>query len=713
MHNGSTIRLSWINGDIALLTFDMPGKGANVLSRSVLEELEGHLHALEERTDVSGLIFASAKPGIFIAGADVREFAAAVNPTRREVIEIASRGRKLFQRLSQCPFVTVAAIDGVCLGGGAELAIWCDRRIMADNPKTQFGFPEVKLGLLPGWGGTARTPRIVGLGNAVELITSGESIDGRAAVAMGLATDVVPSERLGQAAVDLIRAERQWGDYLRDRQSWSRPIAMSETELMFLGATASALINQQTKGQYPAPLAALELMLGAAGLDVDEAAQQEAEAFAELFGTPINRALINVFFLTDRNKKDAGVEDRNVKPREVRSVGVVGAGIMGSGIAAASIKRRLAVTITDAMPAALATGVEKALEEAAYNKAIKGIDPARMLELAPQLNATSLDAEFADCDLVIEAIVENPQAKKQLYQRLEPVLRSEAILASNTSAISIGQLAAGLARPERFCGIHFFNPVRKMPLVEVIRGPQTSDETVATAVAYAKTLGKSPIVVQDGPGFLVNRLLLPYMNEALELLLDGVEIADIDKAAKAFGMPMGPITLYDVVGLDTAYHAGRVMHEAFPERVLESPLLEAMVKAGRLGQKSGLGFFSYHDKKKRGQPDPALEAIIDPLRRPRQEYGQQQIIDRLFLPMVLEATRVLDEGIVRDVRDVDLGLIFGIGLPPFRGGLLYWADTLGAAEILKRLEPWEPLGARFRPTPRLMEMVRSGSKFYA
>ena len=707
-----TLQLSWPEPDIAVLTFDEPGKGANVFSQSVLAELAAQLDQLAGRQDLAGLIFRSGKPGIFIAGADLREFAAAKNPRHEQTVAVATRGRELFARLSMAPFVTVAAIDGICFGGGAELAIWCDRRVMSTSPKAQFGFPEVKLGMFPGWGGTVRAPRIVGLGNAVELITGGESIDGRTALLMGLANDLVPSECVDEAAIAMVRAEQKTKQYLADRERWSKPLEIDETELGFLGATASAYIQQQTKGHYPAPLAALEVLLGSAGLDADAAGQAEADAFASLFGTPINRALINVFFLTDRNKKDAGIENAAVKPREIKSVGVFGAGIMGAGISAAVVKREIPLTITDAAAPALAGGVQKILEEVSYNKQTKGADPQRMLKFAPLVNATTVDAEFARCDLVIEAVIENPKIKAELYARIEPLLADNAILASNTSAISIGRLAEKLKHPERFCGIHFFNPVRKMPLVEVIRGPRTSDATIATAVAFAKRIGKSPIVVNDGPGFLVNRLLLPYMNEALELILDGIEIKAIDAAARSFGMPMGPITLYDVVGLDTAYYAGQVMHEAFPDRIVESPLLGAMVKAGRLGQKTGAGFFAYKDKQGRGMPDPTLADVVKPLVRKQEKLSEERIVERLFLPMVLEATRILAEHKVRDPRDVDLGLIFGIGFPPFKGGLMFWANTLGAAKIIEMLKPYEALGPRYQPTPMLLEMATENRSFY-
>ena len=335
------------------------------------------------------------------------------------------------------------------------------------------------------------------------------------------------------------------------------------------------------------------------------------------------------------------------------------------------------------------------------------------MELAPLLNLTTSDAEVAASDLVIEAIIEDIELKRKLLNRLEPLLRPNAILASNTSTIPITTLAKDLKRPEQFCGIHFFNPVRRMKLVEVISGEQTSAETIATATAYAKRVGKMPIVANDGPGFIVNRLLFPYMNESLELLCDGASIAEIERAAVKFGMPMGPISLYDMVGLDTAVYAGITMWKAFPDRTVTSPLLPQMVKAGRYGQKNGLGFFSYKNKKGRAEPDPELAKFIEPHVRERRSFTQEEITNRLFLPMLLEGTRALQDNVARDPRDIDLGVIFGLGFPAFRGGLMFWADTVGAANVVEMLKPWEELGARMAPTESLLEMAASGSKFYS
>jgi 3-hydroxyacyl-CoA dehydrogenase/enoyl-CoA hydratase/carnithine racemase len=707
-----SLSLSFPEPDVALITFDLPGKGANILSRVVLDELASLLDELAQRKDLSGLVIQSGKPGTFIAGADIREFLASLGAPKSEVVDMCRRGQTLFARLSELPLVTVAAIDGICVGGGAELACWCDRRVMSSQAKTEIGFPEVKLGLYPGWGGTVRLPRIVGLANAVEMITSGQSISAVEAYKLGLASDVVPAEHLLPAAIRLIRAEQASKQYEQDRQRWSRPLDVNMTELGFLGATAAAVIQQETKGKYPAPSAALELMLETSMLPAEEAFEREAGGMAELFGSPVNAALINVFFLTDRNKRDTGLDRKDVSAQAIGSVGVIGSGIMGAGIAAATLKGSVPVQLTDANTEALARGARQVIEEAAYDRKIKGPDPAKALSLAPLLSATPRASDLARADLVIEAIVEKEDAKRALYADLEPLLGEHAILASNTSTIPITRLAKGLRRPDRFCGLHFFNPVRRMKLVEVIRGEATSDETVATAVAFAKRIGKSPIVVGDGPGFLVNRLLFPYMNEAIELLLDGASIQEIDRAAVAFGMPMGPITLYDLVGLDTAVYAGMTMYQAFPDRIVSSPLVPAMVKQGRLGQKSGKGFFSYQNKKGRPEEDPAVQKLVGNYRRGERTFTRDEITHRLFLPMLLEATRMLADRIVRDVRDVDLGLIFGLGFPPFQGGLLFWADRIGAKQLVELIKPLEPLGPRFTPTPMLLEMAAKGQTFY-
>ncbi|MBM4075914.1 MAG: multifunctional fatty acid oxidation complex subunit alpha, partial [Planctomycetes bacterium] len=392
------VRLSFPEPDIALLSLNDPNKGANILSQHVLAEFSAHLDTLAQRKDIAGLIICSEKPGVFILGADIREFIAAGKLDKSDTIAMATRGIALFRRLSQFPFPTVSAINGICVGGGAELSTWCDRRLMTNDPKTQIGFPEVKLGIFPGWGGTVRTPRIVGLGNALELITTGESISAQAAYRMGYVTDLVPAEHLLASAISLVRSENKSGDYLKDRQRWSQPIVMGRTEFEFLKATADAQVQMATKGQYPAPVAAVKLMMATSAMNEDDACRKESEAFADLFGSPVSLALINVFFLTDRNKKDTGIDGPSVAPRPVRHVGVIGAGIMGSGIAGSCLKRELTVSMTDARPESLSQGVRTAIEEAAYDKAVKGPSPEKVLKLAPQIHEVLSESDFSRCD---------------------------------------------------------------------------------------------------------------------------------------------------------------------------------------------------------------------------------------------------------------------------------------------------------------------------
>jgi 3-hydroxyacyl-CoA dehydrogenase/enoyl-CoA hydratase/3-hydroxybutyryl-CoA epimerase/3-hydroxyacyl-CoA dehydrogenase/enoyl-CoA hydratase/3-hydroxybutyryl-CoA epimerase/enoyl-CoA isomerase len=708
-----SLTLTFPRPDLAQITFDTPGKSANILSSSVLDELEAILNGLEKNRELAGLIILSGKPGVFIAGADLREFVAVMPTiTEAETYRLCRRGQQLFARLGQAPFVTVAAIDGTCLGGGAELACWCDRRVMSTHERSEIGLPEVKLGLIPGWGGTARVPRIAGLSNAIELITGGEPLDAHSAFQCGLADDLVPGEGLLAAAQRMIDAERSSGQYLRDRERWSRPITIDPTELDYLSAAASATIQQQTKGAYPAPIAALELMIESSADPLDVACDKEAQRMGKLFGSPVNKALLNVFFLSDRIKRDSGVAGSGVTARTIAHVGIIGAGIMGSGIAAAHVKRGVATRLTDADENALAKGDRAVIDEVSYNKKAKGPDLQKALQAAPLLQCTQDVMELAHCDLVVEAVVENADVKRQVYSRLEPLLGEDALLASNTSTIPISSLASGLKRPDRFCGLHFFNPVRRMQLVEVIRGRETSDETVATLVAHAKRIGKLPIVVRDGPGFLVNRLLSPYMNEALHLLTEGVDLREIDRAARWFGMPMGPISLYDMVGIDTAFYAGRTMWEAFPDRVIASPILPALIRQQRLGQKSGKGFYSYQNRRGVGQTDPELSPLLEPYCQPPRTMPRETLVDRLILPMLLEATRALSEGLVRDPRDIDFGLIFGLGFPAYRGGLLFDLDKEGPQRLLERLQPYESLGSRYQPTSYLRQMADRGQRFY-
>jgi 3-hydroxyacyl-CoA dehydrogenase/enoyl-CoA hydratase/3-hydroxybutyryl-CoA epimerase/3-hydroxyacyl-CoA dehydrogenase/enoyl-CoA hydratase/3-hydroxybutyryl-CoA epimerase/enoyl-CoA isomerase len=706
----SATRLDVLDGNVALLTLDQPGSRANTLGQAVLGELERRLQELAGRADLTGLILCSGKPGMFIAGADLKELGGA-RPDPETGRRMVRRGLGLVAAVEALPFPTVAAIDGACMGGGTELALGFDYRLAGSNPKTEIGLPETKIGLIPGWGGTQRLTRLIGPSLAAEMICAGEAAKAPRARQLGIVFDAVPSDRMLDEARRLLQWTNQTGEWREIRRRKQRPVGLTEEQLGFTFAVLRAQVGAKTGGHYPAPLAALDAIQKGCNLPLEDGLKAETEVFLPLVGSPISRNLIAVFFMTQRLQKDPGVADASVKPRDVGQVGVVGAGIMGAGIAGAQVRRGVPALLIDAAPAALEKGV------AAVAKGLQGrVEIGRMTipeataALARLSSSLTVNA-LADRDVVIEAIVENEPAKVKLYGEIQKLLPPGAILASNTSTISITRMAKSVAAPERFAGMHFFNPVDRMQLVEVIRGDKTDDATVVTLVALAKRTGKTPIVVRDCPGFLVNRILFPYLNESLVLLEEGASPRALDKAATAFGMPMGPITLNDLVGLDTSLYAGRVINAAFADRTPTTHILDDLVAAGRLGQKSGAGFHAYA-KPGRGADDPALAGFLDKHRKGTREIGMEEITDRLFLPMLTEASRVLSEGIVREPGDVDMGLILGIGFPAFRGGILRWADTVGLPEVLAKLKKYEHLGPRFQPTEQMRKLAAAGKGFY-
>lgn len=701
-----------VRDGVALVTFDLPGSRANTLGQAVQTELEGILAELSRRPDLSGLVLRSGKPGMFIAGADLKELGSPrVEPeiTKR----LLKRGLDLFAGFENLPYPTVAAIDGSCMGGGLELAMAFDYRLASDNPKTELGQPEVKVGLIPGWGGTQRLPRLIGPNYAVEMCCGGDAIKGDRARQLGLVWDVVPAARLTEEAIALVQWAKSDGGWKAARTRKQQPVGLTEDQATFAFAVARGQIMAKTGGQYPASLAALDAIEKGCNLTLEQGLAIETEKFVPLAGSTVSRNLIAVFFQTTRLAKDTGSADTKVQPKPVRQVGVIGAGIMGAGIAGAHVRRGVPAVMLDSAPAAVEKGIAT-ITKGLFGRVEIGRMTATEAAGALAMLSTSMTVQaLADRDVVIEAIVENEDAKVKLYGEVQKVMHPGAILASNTSTISITRMATSVADPGRFAGMHFFNPVDRMQLVEVIRGEKTSEETVVTLVALARRISKTPIVVRDCPGFLVNRILFPYINESLLLLEEGVPPRALDKAATAFGMPMGPVTLNDLVGLDTSLYAGRVVNTAFADRAVSTRLLEELVAAGRLGQKSGAGFYSYA-KGGKGADDPALAGILAKVRRPggKPEAQAEEIQDRLFLPMLTETTRVLMEGIVRDPGDVDLGLLLGIGFPAFRGGLLRWADTLGIQKVMEKLGKYEGLGARFQPTELLRKMAAEGRGFF-
>ncbi len=709
--SGSALRLEVVEGAIGLLTFDQPGSRANTLNQAVLGELETLVADLARRSDLRGLVLRSGKPGMFIAGADLRELgSAAQSPeqTRRMV----RRGLDSIAALEALPYPTVAAIDGACMGGGLEVGLGFDYRLASTNPKTDLGLVEVKIGLIPGWGGTQRLTRLIGPALASELICAGETVKAERARELGIVFDAVPAERLLEEAFRLLRWASESGDWREVRRRKQQPVGLTEEQQSFLFAVARAGVLAKTKGQLPAPLAALDAIAKGCNLPLNEGLRAETEAFVPLVGSPVSRNLIAVFFMTQRLQKDPGVAEASAPPRDVRQVGVLGAGIMGSGIAGAHIRRGIPVVMLDNNAQALEKGVGNITKVMQTRIGIGRMTSDEMMAALARLSTTTSLAALADRDVVIEAVIENEGTKVQLYRELEPLLAPDAILASNTSTISITRMAKALARPERFAGMHFFNPVDRMQLVEVIRGEQTGDATVVTLVALAKRIGKTPIVIRDCPGFLVNRVLFPYLNESLVLLEEGANPRALDKAATAFGMPMGPVTLNDLVGLDTSLYAGQVVNRAFADRAAVTRILDELVRAGRLGQKSGAGFYRYA-KGSRGEDDPAFAAVLERVRKGQRDFSAEEVTDRLFLPMLVEASRVLEERIVREPGDVDMGLILGIGFPAFRGGILRWAETLGLPNVLEKLKRYEYLGPRYHPTEQMRRLTAEGKGFYS
>jgi 3-hydroxyacyl-CoA dehydrogenase/enoyl-CoA hydratase/3-hydroxybutyryl-CoA epimerase/3-hydroxyacyl-CoA dehydrogenase/enoyl-CoA hydratase/3-hydroxybutyryl-CoA epimerase/enoyl-CoA isomerase len=704
----AALRLESDGARIATITFDQPDSRANTLGQAVVAEWETMVRQLQGRSDIRGLILQSGKPGMFIAGADLRELGSArSDPAQTRAL--CRRGLGVIAAIEALPFPTVAVIDGACMGGGLELALGFDFRLAGSHPKCELGLPEVKIGLFPGWGGTQRLTRLVGPSVAAELICAGEAVNPSRARELGIVFDAVPSERLREEATRLLGWAQETKAWEAERRRKRQPVGLSEEQLGFAAAVAKAQVLAKTKGQLPAPVAACEAIFKGCNLPLEEGLNVETELFVPLVGSPVAHNLIAVFFMGQRLAKDLGGTGQ---PRPVERVGVVGAGIMGAGIAGAHVRRGVPVLLSDSIPAALQKGVAAITRVMEERIKIGRATPAELVAALGRLSTVGTLTAFADRDVVIEAIVENESAKVALFGELQKMVGPDTILASNTSTISIGRMAQSVSRPERFAGMHFFNPVDRMQLVEVIRSEKTSDQTAVTLVALAKKIGKTPIVVRDCPGFLVNRILFPYINESLVLLEEGAGPRDVDKAAVAFGMPMGPITLNDVVGNDTALYAGRVVNTAFADRAKTTRILEELVAAGRLGQKSGAGFYSYA-KGSRGADDPGFAALLEKCRTGKRTFSPEEITDRLFLPMLTEASRILAEGIVREPADVDMGLILGIGFPAWRGGLLRWAEELGLSEVIKRLEKYQSLGKRFEPTEQIRKLAVAGKGFYS
>lgn len=648
------LHLELVDG-AAVITFDRPDKSANVIDSEFLDELETALRAVR-RYEVSGLVFLSSKPSVFVAGADLASLGEVRGP---ELAALVERGQRLFSEIASLGIPTVAAIHGACLGGGVELALVCDHRLASDDPATKLGFPETQLGLLPAWGGSTRLPRLIGLPKALDLVLSGKQIVAKHARKLGLIDEVVPKERMTARALALLNEAppRRKSHFLTNNPLAARVIA-------FL---TKRKLRAKTRGNYPAPLAALEVMghgSWVAGGDLEESFARERVAFVRLAETEAARHLLRLFFLQEKAKHyrhDVSI-DRKSLP-SVERTAVIGAGVMGAGIAQTFAARGFPVVLADLDPVRVAAGmksVSKLFDEAVERRIFTAHEARRKLDLVvPTAERVPLRS-----DLVVEAAVEDLEVKKTIFADLCARTSPETILATNTSALSVTELAKaeGLTHPERVLGLHFFNPVSRMKLVEIVTTELTSPEVVERTLAFVRALGKTPVVVKDSPGFLVNRVLMPYLIEAGRLVESGVPVAAIDEAMLDFGMPMGPLRLLDEIGLDVATHVAETMVAAFGERFAPPLLLADLVRADHLGKKSGRGFYR-HERGKEGIP----ETFAVPL---REVPDGTDLSARLNGLMVEEAKRCLAEGLVRDAGTIDLALILGIGYAPFRGGPL-------------------------------------------
>jgi 3-hydroxyacyl-CoA dehydrogenase/enoyl-CoA hydratase/3-hydroxybutyryl-CoA epimerase len=716
-------------------TFDLKSEKVNKLSREVMGEFErllGELETMGNQGRVDALVLISGKPGNFIAGADIEMIQAAKSSEEAE--QLSRMGQKLADRWEDLPFPTVAAIQGAALGGGCELALASSVLIMATDNATRIGLPEVMLGLVPGMGGCVRLPRKVGLAGALDLILTGKTLTAERAVKAGLAEAALPKENFQESAIRWTKANL---DALKGGKRLAR-----EPKLGGMGGTIGTLMEKtpvgrgvifkkaregvlsKTRGQYPAPLEAIDVLqsTGAAygpekirGAGRDQAMAREAKGFGKLASTDVSKNLIRLFFLTEGVKKSKGLPAGvSAEAKVVRTAGVLGAGVMGGGIAQLFAEKNVTARMKDLNTQALATGIQSAAKIFQKQAQRKKITRRQYLQKLNHIAPVMDYSGFGSTELVVEAIVENMDIKKKVLAEAEERVSESCVIASNTSSLSISEMQKALKRPERFAGMHFFNPVAKMPLIEVIRGAQSSDEAVSTVFQFSKLLGKTPIVVKDAPGFLVNRLLAPYLNEATYLVAEGVPVEHLDKVLLDFGMPMGPMELIDEVGVDVGAKVAHILHDAFGARMLPCPMNKKVVDAGRLGKKNGKGIYDYVTEGKKTQKvlKPETYEILGVTPAPG-AVADEEILERCVLPMINEASRCLDEGVVASASEVDLGMIMGTGFPPFRGGLLRYADQLGAKHVVDRLRKYqERFGARYEPAPALLARAQHGQKFY-
>ncbi|WP_064606405.1 fatty acid oxidation complex subunit alpha FadB [Photobacterium sp. J15] len=713
IYQGETLSVCYLEDGIAELNLNAPG-AVNKFDLATLESFNEALNALYQQTDLKGLLLTSDKDA-FVVGADITEFLGLFAKPAEELSYWLSHANDIFNKLEDLPVPTLSAINGHALGGGCECVLATDFRL-ADNT-ARVGLPETKLGIMPGFGGTVRLPRLIGADSAMEIITAGKDKKAADALKLGLVDGVVAPDKLKDAAIAMLKDAIDGKlDWHHRREQKKTPLPLNKIEATMSFTTAKGMVSQIAGPHYPAPITSIITIEEAATLSRDEALAVENKHFTKLAKTDVAQALVSIF-LNDQYIK--GKAKKAAKAGKATSKGaVLGAGIMGGGIAYQSALKGVPVLMKDIAEPSLELGMGEAAK--LLNKQLERgrIDGLKMAKVLSAIQPSLHYAGIEQTDVIVEAVVENPKVKAAVLSEVEGLVSEDTVLTSNTSTIPINLLAKSLKRPENFCGMHFFNPVHRMPLVEIIRGEQTSDDTINRVVAYAAKMGKSPIVVNDCPGFFVNRVLFPYFAGFSMLMRDGADFNKIDKVMeKQFGWPMGPAYLLDVVGIDTAHHAQAVMAEGFPERMSKDykDAVDVMFESQRFGQKNGKGFYNYSVDRK-GKPkknaDPDVTDLLAPVSGETVDYSSDDIIARMMVPMINEVVRCLEEGIIASPAEADMALVYGLGFPPFRGGVFRYLDTLGLANYVAMADQYAQLSAVYEVPAGLREMAEKGETYY-
>jgi 3-hydroxyacyl-CoA dehydrogenase / enoyl-CoA hydratase / 3-hydroxybutyryl-CoA epimerase / enoyl-CoA isomerase len=715
MYQGKSLKVV-VNHEeqIAELIFDREGEAINKFDARTVRELAEAGAALAASSGLKGLIVSSAKD-VFIVGADITEFGAVFQKSEEEIAGWTFEANKAFFAIEDLPFPSVTAINGMALGGGFEMCLATDYRVMSTT--AQIGFPEVKLGIIPGFGGTVRSTRLCGADNAIEWIASGNPVKPDVALKNHAVDAVVAPDKLKAAAIAMIKqAAAGKYDWKARRAQKTGPLKLNPMEASMVFETAKGFIAGQAGKHYPAPLEAVKSIQKGASKSRDEAIKIEGQAFAKLAKTTQADALVGLF-LNDQflKKKAKGYVKAGKK---IEHAAVLGAGIMGGGIAYTSAVKGTPIIMKDIAEKQLDLGMGEANKLLSKEVERKKLTPEKAGKTLSMIRPTLNYGDFGGVNMVVEAVIENPKIKKSVLAEVEGLVKPDTIIASNTSSISIEELSTALKRPENFVGMHFFNPVHRMPLVEVIYAPKTSKEAIATTANYAVSMGKTPIVVKNCPGFLVNRILFPYFAGWEHAISDGMDFVKADKVMEDFGWPMGPAYLEDVVGIDTSHHIGPVLAEGYPDRMARArrTAIDVMFDAKRYGQKNGVGFYKYETDPK-GKPvkkaDPTTYELLKEVQpNGTRDFGDEEIVERLMLPMIIEAARCLEDGIVETAIEADMGLIMGLGFPPFRGGALKYCDTIGMKTVIDKCAKYAHLGKIYEPTARMKEMAAKGETYY-